>query len=58
MSPTGGLACEATYFYKHLASLLSHKWGDECSVAMVGCSVLCHFVCIHSAIYVFVGLAP
>ena len=34
MSTTGGLAHEATYFYKHLASLLSRKWGDEYSVVM------------------------
>ena len=29
MSVTGGLAHEATIFYKHLASLLSTKWGDS-----------------------------
>ena len=29
LSATGGLAHEATFFYKRLASLLSHKWGDE-----------------------------
>ena len=34
MSATGGLAHEATYFYKHLASLLSRKWRDEYSVVM------------------------
>ena len=34
MSATGGLAHEATCFYKHLASLLSHKWGDEYSIVM------------------------
>ena len=34
MSATGGLAHEATCFYKRLASLLSHKWGDEYSVVM------------------------
>ena len=34
MSATGGLVHEATYFYKHLASLLSRKWGDEYSVVM------------------------
>ena len=28
-SATGGLAHEATIFYKHLASLLSNKWGDN-----------------------------
>ena len=34
MLATGGLAHEATYVYKHLASLLSHKLGDEYSIAM------------------------
>ena len=34
MLATGGLAYEATYFYKHLATLLSRKWGDEYSVVM------------------------
>ena len=34
MSATGGLAHEATYFYKRLASLLSRKWGDEYSVVL------------------------
>ena len=34
---TGGLAHEATYFYKCLASLLSHKWGDEFSVTTPCC---------------------
>ena len=28
-SATGGLAHEATIFYKLLASLLSNKWGDR-----------------------------
>ena len=34
MSATGGLAHKATYFYKHLASLLAVKWNDEYSVVM------------------------
>ena len=34
MSATGGLAHEATDFYKRLASLLSRKWRDEYSVMM------------------------
>ena len=34
MSATGGLAHEATCFYKRLASLSSNKWGDEYSIVM------------------------
>jgi len=39
---TGGLAHEATYFYKRLASLLALKWNDEYSVVMnwLQCSLL------------------
>ena len=53
MSATGGLAHEATYFYKRLASLLSHKWGDEYSIVMgwLRCSLsfsLLRLICIYS----------
>ena len=43
VSATGGLAHEATYFYKHFSSLLSRKWGDEYSVIMgwLLCSLSC-----------------
>ena len=34
MSATGGLAHEATIFYKCLASLLSTKWGDSYSLTL------------------------
>ena len=34
MSATGGLGHEATFFYKRLASLLAHKWGDDYSIVM------------------------
>ena len=34
MSATGGLAPEATTFYRRLASLLASKWGDEYCVIM------------------------
>ena len=34
MSMIGGLAHEATFFYKRLASLLAHKWGDDYSIVM------------------------
>ena len=46
----GGLAREATYFYKCLASLLALKWGDECLVVMcwLRCSLL--FFLLRSAI--------
>ena len=57
-SATGGQAHEATYFYKHLASVLSHKWGDKYSLVM-GCiwlqcllsfSLLCSAIqCVHGA---------
>ena len=33
-SATGGLAREATIFYKRLASLLSNKWEDNYSVTL------------------------
>ena len=32
MSATGGLAPEATTFYRRLASLLASRWGDDYSV--------------------------
>ena len=34
ISAAGGLASEATTFYKRLASLLASKWGDEYCVVM------------------------
>jgi len=34
LSTTGGLAHEATIFYKHLASLLSTKWGDHYAITL------------------------
>ena len=34
MSAAGGLALEATTFYRRLASLLASKWGDEYCVVM------------------------
>ena len=33
-SATGGMADEATVFYKHLASLLSNKWDTLYAAAM------------------------
>ena len=36
LAATGGLAHEATIFYKRLATLLSAKWGSDYSVFM-GC---------------------
>ena len=34
LSATGGLAHEATFFYKRLSSLLAQKWDDEYSIVM------------------------
>ena len=34
VSATGGLAPEATTFYRRLASLVASKWGDDYSVVM------------------------
>ena len=45
MSATGGLGHEATYFYKHLASLLSRKCGDQYSVVMVWLRCSLSFSC-------------
>ena len=47
MSGTGGLAHEATYFYKHLASLLALKCNDEYSVVIgwLQCSLLISLLC-------------
>ena len=50
MSATGGLAHEATYFYKRLASLLSHKWGDEYSIVMGWLRCSLSFSLLRSAI--------
>ena len=48
LSVTGGVAHKAT-FYKCLASLLAHKWGDDYSVVIgwLRCSL---FSLLHSAI--------
>ena len=55
LSATGGLANEATAFYKRLASLLSSKWRELYSVVI--CWVRCHlsFSLIRSAIQCFRG---
>ena len=47
MSATGGLAYEATFFYKCLASLLAHKWGDDYSIVMgwLRCSLSFSLLC-------------
>ena len=49
-SAAGGLAPEATIFYKRLASLLASKWGDEYCVVMgwLHCSLF--FSLLRSAI--------
>ena len=58
ISATNGLAHEAIYFYKRLASLLSHKWGMSIQLLWVGCGILCHFRCNTQPFSVFVGPAP
>ena len=50
MSATGGLAHETTVFYKHLASLLSTKWGDEYSVVLGWLRCCVGFSLLRSAI--------
>ena len=50
VSATGGLAHEATCFYKRLASLLSHKWGDEYSIVMGWLRCSLSFSLLRSAI--------
>ena len=58
MSATGGLAHEATYFHKRLASLLSYKWGDEYSIVLgwLWCSL--SFLCYSQLFSVLMRPAP
>ena len=49
-SATGGLAHEATIFYKRLASLLSNKWGDNYSVTLGWLCYCLSFSLLRSAI--------
>ena len=44
-SATGGMANEATMFYKHLASLLSDKWDSNYAAVMgwIRCCLSFHF---------------
>ena len=50
LSATGGLAHEATFFYKRLASLLAQKWGDEYSIVMGWLRCSLSFSLLRSAI--------
>ena len=50
MSAAGGLAPEATTFYKRLASLLVSKWGDERCVVMGWLHCSLSFLLLQSAI--------
>ena len=50
LSATGGMASEATTFYKRLASLLAAKWGDEYCVVMGWIRCCLSFSLLHSAI--------
>ena len=48
-SATGGMAAEATVFYKHLASLLSDKWDFNYAAVMHGVGTVL-FVLLTSAV--------
>ena len=50
MSATGGLAPEATMFYRRLASLLASKWVDDYSVVMGWLHCSLSFSLLQSAI--------
>ena len=50
MSATGGLAPEATTFYRRLASLLASRWGDDYSVVMGWLHCSLSFSLLQSAI--------
>ena len=50
MPATGGLAPEASTFYKRLASLLALKWGDEYCVVMGWLHCSLSFSLLRSAI--------
>ena len=50
MSATGGLAPEATTFYRRLASLLASRWGDDYSVVMGWLHCSLSFSLLRSAI--------
>ena len=54
MSATGGLAPEATTFYRKLASLLACKWGDDYSVVMgwLHCSLSFSLLCTSAIAFV------
>ena len=50
LAATGGLAHEATVFYKRLASLLATKWGDDYSVVLGWLRCCLSFSLLRSAI--------
>ena len=50
ISATGGLAPEATTFYRRLASLLSSEWGDDYCVVMGWLRCSLSFSLLRSAI--------
>ena len=50
MSATGGLAPEATTFYRRLTSLLASRWGDDYSVVMGWLHCSLSFSLLRSAI--------
>ena len=50
LAATGGLAQEATIFYKHLAALLATKWNDEYCKVMGWLRCVLSFSLLRSAI--------
>jgi len=55
LAATGGLAHEASIFYKRLATLLSAKWGSDYSVVMGWFRCCLSFSLLRSAIQCFPG---
>jgi len=55
LAATGGLAHEATIFYKHLAAQLSTKWGSDYSVVMGWLRCCLSFSLLYSAVQCICG---
>ena len=50
LSASGGMACEATHFYQHLASRLAEKWYEPYSTTMAWLRCRISFTLLRSAI--------
>ena len=50
LSASGGMACEATHFYKRLASCLAEKWDEPYSTTMAWLRCRISFSVLRSAI--------